>query len=893
MAERTDGMIFNILVDATKGTKELKKFVDASERTSKGVVKNTRAQNVALGRLESVVLGASSSAVAARRSFDNFTSAQLANVAAGSGLAAQHARLTLAGGAMNRELADGIIKYGGLTSATMGAEMAAAQAGTTTAALAQQQMILSNNIGAAGMAHTRYGQAAAGGAVASKVATAGVQGLTAAMGALLTVMLPLLTIATLFILMKKALGFVKESIALSKLQFQQERTLQAALASRGHRSRELVEQLKAEAAALQLVTDVGDEQILQIQSLLIQFGAQTDIVTELSEQVINLTKSSLRAGNQMASYRTVALATGKAIAGNVGALTRFGANLRKSEVDMHGARGVLKALQEQFSGRARAEAHTYAGLIQQVANAWGDVREKTMDFITRSPSMIAFLEGFVRILSELANKLTQNVDILKPILTLLVQLGIVGLLAAKAMYQLLVQTGFLDMKMKEFRRNLELVATLMGWMTGKLGEIASASKEGQAKTPFDAWIETLEKVKKDLDAMSGQLGIALPPSQPTPDPPPEPLKFGFEEIRKAHEGLTQFIDSYATLNDLIKSNEMGHNGHEQMQMLAFSTAHAKKKLEEMMKSFPFLSERIHALFAEIDGLGTQFQIFPEHGLVDELLDVDIKAGSARAAIEQLNNMIQQGLVPIGAGREMMAGLAQEMLDLQAIGVELSEDEEAWAWTTVLEERLRMLSEQMMDTNATFIATTAQMMGAGEHTAQTIAAAYTAIGAAADLMGDDKAAKKFRKVQGIMLLAAGIFTLWKGFTDIAQGIASQDPKLIAGGAFEVAKGIGAIAEAKKLGASSGGGASGGGGGASAPVYLAQSNNDERQETGTGEARKFVSPRPSDLANRDLGIPPIGNTVNINALDSKSFEAYLNDPDNRNIASEAVGLGLGGR
>lgn len=168
---------------------------------------------------------------------------------------------------------------------------------------------------------------------------------------------------------RKLVTGLQRATQLAGVQELQERKLAAALVSTGQASDEVFSKLKAQAAALQAVTDTGDEAIIGVQALLVQFGVATDKVTALSEATLDLAKTF------ELDFQAAATLVAKAVAGNVGSLSRYGVELDAVKLKADGAAEVLRGLQAQFAGRARAEVGTYEGAIAQLSNAYGDLLE--------------------------------------------------------------------------------------------------------------------------------------------------------------------------------------------------------------------------------------------------------------------------------------------------------------------------------------------------------------------------------------------------------------------------------------------------------------------------------------------------------------------------------------
>jgi hypothetical protein len=141
------------------------------------------------------------------------------------------------------------------------------------------------------------------------------------------------------------------------------------------------EELQGMAASLQSVTTFGDEAIIEMQSLLLTFtkiGGET--FPQATEAILNV---STAMGQDL---RSSAVQVGKAlndpIAG-IGALSRSGIQFTETQKDMIkaltesgdliGAQSIiLKELETQFGGAARAARNTLGGALTSLANTFGD-----------------------------------------------------------------------------------------------------------------------------------------------------------------------------------------------------------------------------------------------------------------------------------------------------------------------------------------------------------------------------------------------------------------------------------------------------------------------------------------------------------------------------------------
>lgn len=151
------------------------------------------------------------------------------------------------------------------------------------------------------------------------------------------------------------------------------------------------DQLKGMARSLQSVTAYGDDAIIEMQNLLLTFtnlrGGQ---FAEAQEAVLNMATAM---GTDL---KSAAMQLGKALndpAGQMSALARSGVILSDSQKQLikdftesgniAAAQGViLKELQTEFGGAARAAAQGLGGSLKQLQNAWGDLQETIVKVVT-------------------------------------------------------------------------------------------------------------------------------------------------------------------------------------------------------------------------------------------------------------------------------------------------------------------------------------------------------------------------------------------------------------------------------------------------------------------------------------------------------------------------------
>jgi hypothetical protein len=195
---------------------------------------------------------------------------------------------------------------------------------------------------------------------------------------------------------RAALGFVSDSIDEYAQAEKAQRQLTAALTAQGTALPSVIAQYRELGAAFQRTTVYSDDLIAEMQALLVQVGDA--MPSEMDE--------ALKAATNLASglgidLRTATLAVGKAMAGEAGSLKRYGIAIDEAKLSAEGAAAIFGEINKQFGGQAQAQAESYAGRIEQAANAWSDYKESIGQAILSSPIVIRFLSDATENLEKL------------------------------------------------------------------------------------------------------------------------------------------------------------------------------------------------------------------------------------------------------------------------------------------------------------------------------------------------------------------------------------------------------------------------------------------------------------------------------------------------------------
>jgi len=168
--------------------------------------------------------------------------------------------------------------------------------------------------------------------------------------------------AGLTVIAAKALkAFAEQELAVKRLS--------DALKIAGVDNKAYVGALENQAAALQKVTRFGDETILGLQSLLVTFGLLGDDLEVSTKAVLDLSAAL------NIDLKAAALLVGKAFAGDVASLSRYGIKIDEAIPKSEKFAAVLDFIQSKMGGRAAGEAGTVIGAFDQFKNVIGDFLE--------------------------------------------------------------------------------------------------------------------------------------------------------------------------------------------------------------------------------------------------------------------------------------------------------------------------------------------------------------------------------------------------------------------------------------------------------------------------------------------------------------------------------------
>ncbi|HEX8030270.1 MAG TPA: hypothetical protein VF491_17470 [Vicinamibacterales bacterium] len=190
-------------------------------------------------------------------------------------------------------------------------------------------------------------------------------------------------------------GFMKESVQSAQDAQAAQTKLNQALRQQGTFSDDLVSQYGEMSTAIQNTTVFSDDLATQMQALLVQVGGVMPSAMD----------SALKASTDLAAglgidLQSATMLVAKAADGHTETLGKYGITVSEAELKSKGFEAVLEAINRQFGGQAAAQVDTYAGRVEQLANAWDNLKEAVGRVIIQDPIILAAIENLTKASDE-------------------------------------------------------------------------------------------------------------------------------------------------------------------------------------------------------------------------------------------------------------------------------------------------------------------------------------------------------------------------------------------------------------------------------------------------------------------------------------------------------------
>lgn len=277
----------------------------------------------------------------------------------------------------------------------------------------------------------------------------------------------------------------------AKVQEDAVNALNSSLIASGKYSAQTSKDLQDYASELQTVTRYGDETTLQTMALIQSLG-------NLSGQAL---KDATKATMDMASalkidLNTAALLVGKAAAGEVGSLSRYGLIVKKGADNAQTFANVLDAVNSKFGGAAARDALTYSGATQKLSNSFGDMLEKLGETITKNETVTAMVREIQVMIDEFSKFIVSKTPQIKEFMNqALVSIFNFSIGAVQGLQQVILTLSKTVVGLRGFGATFTRIMKTSGFATRFLTDALTDGFDTAKKN----WKQNMEGVKKDFD----------------------------------------------------------------------------------------------------------------------------------------------------------------------------------------------------------------------------------------------------------------------------------------------------------------------------------------------------------------------------------------------------------
>jgi hypothetical protein len=196
---------------------------------------------------------------------------------------------------------------------------------------------------------------------------------------------------------------VKESITSASDAEQAQTGLEGALRAQGTAVPSVIAAYQEYATALQLTTRYSDDAVVAAEKILVQIGG---VMPRDMERALKAT-TDLAAGLGV-DLTSAATMVAKAAEGQTTALQKAGVQIETTKGQTASFDTVLAAITARFGDQAALMAGTYAGALDQTANAWDNLLESVGRTITQNETVRTAIAGLTGLLTTNTGELNQN-----------------------------------------------------------------------------------------------------------------------------------------------------------------------------------------------------------------------------------------------------------------------------------------------------------------------------------------------------------------------------------------------------------------------------------------------------------------------------------------------------
>jgi hypothetical protein len=394
--------------------------------------------------------------------------------------------------------------------------------------------------------------------------------------------------------------------------------LGSAMRASGQNAEVYTKQLQGLARALSMTTTFAEEETMAAMQSLTQIGR---VSAEGMKKIIPVVQD-LSAGLGI-DLNSAALLVGKAIEGNVGALSRYGVKIKETKDPVERFSSIIEGLTGRFGGMSEAMAKSAGGGLKQIKNEFNELKEAVG---TR------LIQAFAGTITWLSSRMQTNV-------ILGMKAGDIGTIEEGSAY------------LKTLRREMESDQKWIKDLEAKWGFKIDPTKKYSSRSGGDALGDTFKRIaelQNKIDAINRQMA-KLGQTAGTGGGPLLPGISG-ESIDKVNAATKALSDHLQALQD-AKLEIWTHAWAQSSMDLADAEQEAARQTQAMMdavdpEGLKAVNDQLHKMAVEFGTIAETLSSenkFPLYGgaMKDFAGDAEKAAEATKKLTEQHQNLAIQ------------------------------------------------------------------------------------------------------------------------------------------------------------------------------------------------------------------------------------------------------------
>lgn len=205
-----------------------------------------------------------------------------------------------------------------------------------------------------------------------------------------------------------------------------------------------IKSLLDQAEAYEQLLGVEAEQTITVQAMLASFQLTKKQIMEATPRVLDIAAAVAKATGEAANYQNVAIGLGKALTGQVGALSRMGIVLSDVTVKSGDFNDIMADIDLNAKGAAKALGETFAAESAKLGHAFGMITDAIgVELIPVLRSLLKTITPIVQKFSEMPPVMTKIIALGGGVATVFTGIAGTGLMAAGGLGLVLNQVALL------------------------------------------------------------------------------------------------------------------------------------------------------------------------------------------------------------------------------------------------------------------------------------------------------------------------------------------------------------------------------------------------------------------------------------------------------------------